>query len=313
MKCCVAGLALILSHAASAQAADFNPARMGAADTRLTAQAFVGYLNAKSGEFSFDGAEKISQLDWSIDNALIAGASLSFQANEWLALRAGGWTTIASASTMDDFDWFDGFNGFDSWTHWSHHPDTDTTRALELDLSAAADVGSLGGATFGVLAGYRFRTMKWLASNGTYIYSSETGFRDETGTLAGPLVRYEQNWHTPYLGLGVSATAGAFRLRGEVIGSPFVFARARDHHIARDLVFTENYRSAGMVGVSVAAERDFGSDWTLFGKADFQNYFLTRGNVRVQDIRTGETLEFQDGAGASHHSLVFTLGLSRRF
>ncbi|QPC86797.1 omptin family outer membrane protease [Mesorhizobium sp. NBSH29] len=308
-------VAVVLALQASAHAADLEASRQAPVDpaSGITARAYLGYLTARSGEYVYDSGTKLSQLDWTIDNALIAGGDVTFQANEWLSLRAGGWTTIAAANTMDDYDWLAGYDGFDSWSHWSHHPETETSKAFQIDVSAAARFASHNELQFDALAGYRFRNMKWNAENGSYIYSSESGFRDEAGTFEGPAIGYEQWWHTPYLGLGVTYEAPEFRMRGEIIGSPFVFARDRDHHFARDLVFTETFGASSMLGVSLAAERDFGADWTVFGKADFQNYFHTRGDTRVYDLASGETFELKNGAGADHRSLAFTLGVSRKF
>ena len=286
----------------------------------FTATGYLGYLNGESGEYVYgDAGEKVSQLDWKIDNALIIGGDLSYRATDWLSLRAGGWTTLASGNTMDDRDWLLGYNGFDSWTHWSHHPNTDTSKAFQIDVSAAAKFAEYNNLQFSALAGYRFKNMKWDASDGTFIYSSAddngniVGFRDQTETFHGPVIGYEQWWHTPYIGLGVTYEAPRFRLTGEIIGSPFVMSRDRDHHYLRNLIFTESFDTTQMIGVSLSAERDLGAAWTVFGRADYQNYFEARGDTRTYDTSTGEVSETRNSAGLDHYSFAVMVGLGRKF
>jgi plasminogen activator len=136
----------------------------------FAATGYLGYLNGESGEYVYgDAGQKVSQLDWKIDNALIIGGDLSYRATDWLSLRAGGWTTLASGNTMDDRDWLLGYNGFDSWTHWSHHPNTDLSKAFQIDVSAAAKFAEYNNLQFNALLGYRFKNMKWDAVDGTFI------------------------------------------------------------------------------------------------------------------------------------------------
>src|SRR5262245_60256293 len=92
---------------------------------RLTIEAFGGYLTGQGREYVSNAPfsnDKLSQLNWRIDNAFVVGGRMAVSPVEGLTLRARGWVHVASKNTMDDYDWLAGYVGFNSWTDWSHSP-----------------------------------------------------------------------------------------------------------------------------------------------------------------------------------------------
>ncbi|WP_201842891.1 omptin family outer membrane protease [Microvirga zambiensis] len=280
----------------------------------FSAEVFSGYLAGIAGEYvdrvPGDGS-KLSQLNWQIDNAAVLGGRLSYQALDWLLLRAGGWSVIASDNAMDDFDWLRGYNGFDNWSHWSSHSDTRLAKAFQIDIGGAARFYEQNGLALDALAGYRFLTTKMNVYGGNYIYSKD-GFRDKVGTFDPHElgVAYQQWWHTPYVGLGATYTAGSWRVTGEVITSPFVVVKAKDHHNLRDLLFTEDFAPDWMVGVDLGAEYAVSERLSLTAKAEYQKYFEAAGETLA--YKGGEGLGARapkPAAGADLNMLMLTVGL----
>ena len=100
---------------------------------------------------------------------------------------------------------------------------------------------------------------------------------------------------------------------GEVIGSGWVNARDRDHHVVRGLVFEEAFSPSAMVGASLGAEHRLTSGFSLTGRAEYQRYFEGRGGTRVLDLATGTSAHFpKPAAGADAETLLLTLGAKAR-
>jgi outer membrane protease len=322
--CAVSAVALLSFASASSHAADLAiqpvsaPLVPVAANMVFSAEVFGGYLTGLAREYVYQvpgNGTKLSQLNWQIDNAAVLGARFTFQPWDWLSLRTGGWTTVASDNAMDDFDWMNGYNGFDSWTDWSHSQDTELTKAFQIDASAAARIYQSGPFELSALAGYRFMTLKMNEYGGHYIYSANGGFRNAVGNFdPNELgIAYQQWWHTPYLGIGAAYTAGATKLHAEVIASPFVMSHDKDHHNMRNLVFKEQFDADWMVGVTVGAEYALTDTISLMGRAEYQKYFEALGGSTMTDAGSGTT-EFtpKPAAGGDINTLMLTVGLKAR-
>ncbi len=277
-------------------------------------EATVGYLRGTSREYVYNsGGEKVSQLDWRIDKAAVAGGRLTFRPLEWLSVRARGWTNIDAESMMRDYDWLAGYHGFDSWTHRSVHPDTDLTRAMQGDLSVAAWFWEDQGFALSAIAGYRYMTQKWEASGGSYVYSV-SGFRDRSGTFPDQLaISYQQWWQTPYAGFGMSYAVDDLVVTGEIVASYWVKARARDHHALRDLVFDDAFSSSPMVGATVGAEYRLSQSFSAVGRVEYQRYFEAEGRTKITNVANGSVVRVpRPAAGADSETTLFSLGLKAR-
>ena len=280
----------------------------------FAAEASLGYIRGTSREYVYDArGTKLSQLDWRIDDGAVAAGRLTFRPLDWLSVRARGWAKIDADNLMKDYDWFAGYLGFDSWTHRSIHSDTELTKGLQGDLSVAAWFWDDEGFALGVIAGYRYMTLKWDAYGGSYIYSV-SAFRDTAGTFPDQLgITYQQWWQTPYIGFGLSYSVDDLAVTGEVIGSGWVKANAEDHHVLRDLVFEDKFSQSLMIGATVGAEYRFSEAWSAVGRVEHQRYFEAEGGTKIIHQTSGLAIQLpKPAAGAASENTLVSLGAKFR-
>lgn len=314
---------LLVLGGASAHAADLGktapvasvPAKPA---DMFSVEVFGGYFTGIAGEYVYNvprDRSKLSQLDWQIDAAAIIGARVTFKPLDWLDVRASGFTIVDSDNAMDDFDWMKGYSGFDSWSHWSHSGDTRLGRFYQVDASAAAQFYRTGAFSFSGIAGYRFQTVKMNTYGGPFLYSTDEGFRDREGYLPHDRlgIAYQQWWHTPYLGLGMRYSAGVLAVNAEVIGSPFVVSRDKDHHNLRDLVFEENFAPTWMAGAALGLEYAISKDIALTGRAEYQKFFEAKGGTRMKSPEGLISRTPKPAAGGDFTTLALTVGLKVGF
>jgi plasminogen activator len=308
------GAALLLPSAGQAADLFHSDAAALLRTERLTIEAFGGYLTGQGREYVNNipsGTDRLSQLNWRIDNAFVVGGRMAVSPVEGLTLRARGWVHVKSNSTIDDYDWLAGYVGFNSWTHWSHHPDTELANAWQGDVSAAYRWWQDEDLALTAIGGYRYMTMKWDARGGSYIYST-FNFYDTVGTFpAGQhVLAYQQWWSTPYLGLGVMYKAGLVTLTGEIIASAWATARSTDHHTLRDLVIKSDFRPTTFFGATLGAEYRY-TDWVSFtARAEYQSYGNATGAAKYIDGLVGSIMHYRKpGAAADAENVLLSLGV----
>jgi plasminogen activator len=284
---------------------------------RMTIEAFGGYLTGQGREYVSNAPssqDKLSQLNWRIDNAFVVGGRMAVSPIEGLTLRARGWIHVKSSNTMDDYDWLAGYLGFNSWTDWSHHTDTDMAKAWQGDVSAAYRWWQDEDLAFSVIGGYRYMTMKWNAKGGSFVYST-FDFYDTVGTFQpGQLgIAYQQWWSTPYFGLGLVYKMGALTLTSELVGSPWAYGRDKDHHVLRSLVFTEDFRPTTFFSATVGAEYQY-ADWLAFtARAEYTGYGQASGATKMLDGLSGSVFHFRKpSASADAETVLLSLGVKTR-
>jgi plasminogen activator len=307
----------LLAAAPAARAADLFTAEPAALlrTESLTAEAFAGYLTGTAREYVYNvpgDGKKLSQLDWRM-NGFALGGRVAYRPTDWLTARIRGWSTVAGSSDMTDYDWMGGYYGMNSWTHRSISS-TDTAKAWQIDGSLAASLYESDDLSFSAIAGYRYMTSKWNATGGSYVYSVND-FRDTAGLLPADRlgIAYQQWWSTPYLGVGASTTLGDWSFSGEIIGSPFVMSRDKDHHALRALVFTEKFALSSMIGTSASVEYRLSPVMSLTGRVEYQNYLGATGSTRIADGNTGAVSHYpRPSGGADAETLLVSLGVKAR-
>ncbi|MGF3026354.1 omptin family outer membrane protease [Methylobacterium aquaticum] len=317
MRTVLLGLCASLLVISDAEAADLfadNSAEILRGDT-FSGEVFTGYLRTEVKEYVNDVGTRarVSQLDWTTDAAVVGGR-VALQPLDWLAIRGRGWAAVASSADMRDYDWLYGYAGKDSWSHYSHSPNTRTPKAWQIDVSAAATFYEDEDAKVYAIAGYRALTLKSNTTGGGYIYSQDS-FRDTTGTFPNDRlgIAYQQWWQTPYVGVGTSFAFDDWSVSGEIIGSPFVIGRDKDHHALRSLVFREDFGLTGMIGASGSVEYRINPFLSAVGRVEYQHYFEANGATRMTSGVTGvtRTIPAPSGSGSAE-TMLLSLGLKAR-
>ncbi len=264
----------------------------------------IGMTNGTAFEhvFNFDGSN-LSRLDWQYENNAMLMGGVSYRLFDWLSVGARGRLALSDESNMDDFDWGIAFcpGGF---CH-SISDKTYLTSSYAVDLHADASLWDIGFGTFGVTGGYMWDTSAWEAWGGIANYAS---FTHELG------ISYQQWWEAPYVGVTLEGGVDRFTWSGRLYGTPFAMGNAEDTHHLRDLLFTEEYQSSSMYGISFAlgfvvtdnVKFKFGYDW--------QEWLLAEGSTWVTDQATGEVIyEPLNSGGASSSTETISAGFNYSF
>lgn len=275
----------------------------------------TGLANGEAHELVYEGSHKLSELTWDIKNVFMVGGSVTAVLYPaWgLKFNAGISSMVKKQdSTMDDYDWL---NTNSPWTHWSHHENTKLEKALTIDASLSKSILSDDSGTFNmdVELGFKRENWGWTASGGTFIYSVAT-FRDTTGTFANvPGISYEQTINTPYIGASISYRESAYSVFLRVIGSPFVFAEAVDHHYLRSLVFTDTVSSGNMVGVDLSLVYHMSKNMNFNINYFYQKHYTNRGDTVIYNQATGVQTYDLDSVGMSLTYQMIGIGATYSF
>ncbi|HBC7029918.1 TPA: omptin family outer membrane protease OmpT, partial [Escherichia coli] len=165
---------IAISSFASTETLSFTP-------DNINADISLGTLSGKTKERVYlaeEGGRKVSQLDWKFNNAAIIKGAINWDLMPQISIGAAGWTTLGSrGGNMVDQDWMDSSNP-GTWTDESRHPDTQLNYANEFDLNIKGWLLNEPNYRLGLMAGYQESRYSFTARGGSYIYSSEEGFRD---------------------------------------------------------------------------------------------------------------------------------------
>lgn len=149
------------------------------------------------------------------------------------------------------------------------------------------------------------------AYGGRFIYSRDE-LRDTIG-IFDPIrlaIAYQQWWHTPYLGVGIAYKAERINVDTEVIASPFVMSRDKDHHNLRNIVFTERFSPDWMIGATIGVEYALSEQITLTSRAEYQKFFEAKGSSTMIDRKQGTIVRSPKPAtGGDISTLMLSVGI----
>ncbi|MCQ3033716.1 omptin family outer membrane protease [Pseudomonas syringae] len=270
---------------ADAQVTNEQKLRLGSIELNLG----VGMLNGKSQEKVYDLGQKLSELNWDIKQVPTLHLGLAYHPLDWLTLDVRGWTRMnAGNSHMTDHDWRDGEAA--GWTDFSDHPDTRLNKAWQAEVSATAWTLKREDLAFGVMAGYQRSQFDWQARGGSYVYSSDDGFRDDVGDFQKGQkgITYRQTYATPFLGLVGLYNHQNWTLEGRFKYSQWVKPRDFDTHHLRDLTFDGNHGNKGrMQSLALALSYNFNPQFSVKAGIDHQVYKEAFGSLLIKDHAEG--------------------------
>lgn len=285
----------------------------------------AGMMSGESGEYVYDAdgsasgisGYKLSELQWELDDVLMAGINLRHRFSEGFALGVDYWTNAGDGDGyMTDYDWL--YIGLD-WSHRSQHPNTTARDVNRLDISGEFLLNRNEHERFEVYAllGYRRDHFDWQSKGGTAIYSNVT-FRDTYLVFADiPVISYEQTWQAPYLGLGIRSTSlvSGRRVTAEFNARYSVWAEGEDidiHHL-RDLRFEESGKDGQWLDLQLNVDVALDTNLDLTFGVSHSVYSEVKGPTTITDLTNGATSYYPgDAAGLDHSSTMLSLGLNYR-
>lgn len=277
----------------------------------------VGLLNGQAREkvYDADNGRKLSQLNWSMKQVPTLHLGLKYQPIDWLSLDLNGWARVAKGDGhLKDYDWDDENAG---WSDYSDHPDTQVSKAWQADFAATAWALKRDALALGVMLGYQRSQFGWQARGGRYTYSSEDGFRDESGEFpAGQKgISYQQTYDTPYLGLVGLYQFRNWTLEGKFKYSQWVRARDHDRHHVRGVTYDGDYGNNGrMQSLAVALSYRVSPQLSLRAGVDHQVYAEAKGSTLIKDTHSGDRFRIAGDAGSqSARTTMSTLALTYAF
>lgn len=276
----------------------------------------LGLLNGRSQEKVYDDGEKLSQLTWDMKQVPTLHLGLAFHPLDWLSYDLRGWTRISDGNShMKDYDWISDEDV--GWTHYSNHPKTRLKNAWQLEFAATAWALKREDVALGVMAGYQRSRFDWDSKGGSYIYSSDNGFRDLEGNFPGgeKAISYQQTYDTPYLGL-----VGLYNLKNWTLESRFKYSqwvRARDfdtHHM-RDLTFSGSNGNTGrMQSLALGLTYNVNPQLSVKAGIDHQVYTSTKGSTLIKHTPSGDSLRTEPKSTAqSNRTTMTTLAVAYQF
>jgi len=322
------GIASLLALAGAAHAADQTVTDSAPLvhSSKFEAGLFTGYLAGTAREYVYDTDTNTtkSQLNWRIKNAATVGLNLAYRPLDWLTVRGQAWTVVASNSKLTDYDWTMRGIGINDWTDRSISP-TRMNQSYGADISLAATFYRYGGLSLDALAGVRYQTMRFVAHDGSYIYSTAPAgsdpetltdpslFHNDSGTLTGDGITYKQTWRSGYLGAAMRYETGKFDFYGQAIVSPWTFGKDRDNHITTAAITREHGERSTMFGVELGANYHLTPRWSLYSSFGYQKYARTKADVHKTSTENGVEFASTGNAGLANETWNLRVGAKLAF
>lgn len=315
MRLILLGMGLMVPFAfntfASTESDSFTP-------EKVSTDISLGTLSGKTKERVYEPAEggrKISQLDWKYNNAAIIKGAINWDLMPWLSFGATGWSTIDSrGSNMVDKDWLDASNS-GTWTDESRHPNTNLNYANEFDLNIKGWILNEPNYRLGLMAGYQESRYSFNATGGTYIYSENGGFRNETGSFPDGErgIGYKQRFKMPYVGLIGNYRYDNFEVGGSFKYSGWVQASDNDEHYDREITFRSKVKSQDYYSLTANAGYYVTPNAKVYVEGTWNRVMNKKGDATLYDRNDGTSYYDKNVAGIENYNFMTTVGLKYTF
>ena len=299
-------------------------------DVALSFKGSLMNASGQSDEYVYGGRDhaprypssdyKVSELNWDISGLWMVGGVASLQLGELIRVNAGAWIGATEGDgELKDYDWRDPNRS--DWTDYSQS-DVDIESAFSFDINASFKVIDLGSCQFHGVIGNKHDFWEWSDHGGGFIYSSgsnnggtfDGGFRDYVGTFDGQNgIDYEQTFDIMYAGLKFTANTAMLSASAYANYSPFVSAEDKDHHILRNLYFTEEFDGGDYFAMGGEITVNLSDTFFVAGSVDYQTIPEFTGDLTVKRGPNGAEYTNEDGAGIGNEVLAISASAGLRF
>jgi len=301
--------------------ADPLPLQTAVAGVSFSLGASVGLVDGTAAErvfyYAYGKKIKISELTWDLKDIVMAGVHGSVGVGRRFRLNLGFWSALTAGNgMMVDLDW-DPNTTFlkpseQNWMSQSRHPDTSLDKGTVVDLNLSVLALQAGPFSLSGLVGYKNEVWNWSARGGSGVYSW-SGFRTDAWVFPDgeEVIRYEQRYSIPYLGVGANWRKPAFRVEAHLLISPLVSAGDTDDHIVRGVHYEGDFSGGTYVGLGLNATWAFAANWSATCGVEYQSISEITGDVTISgDEGSGF---YPGGGGVAMSATLVTLGAGYRF
>jgi len=204
-------------------------------------------------------------------------------------------------------------------THFSRH-EAFIQNAILLDVSAGYSWRLTDSLALRAFMEFSFMHFSWSGENGFIEYPDSAPYLPwptdhPRRYIYGMVIRYSQNWFIFAPGFSLLWRINErFSLDGNFSYSPLIYCRARDDHLhySRPITFWDNmffghYFNGG--GTFIFSAR---TDLDVSLSISYRRITGTRGNTIIQDNQSGQTVRYNNAAGAGFSALDISLAATLR-
>jgi len=256
----------------------------------INRQIAITSLATTSHEFVYDSSngKKVSELIWKADDVQMLGAKFDYSLSKTSFIQVDYKINLSSEAVMDDYDWLK--DDISDWSDWSHHQNTKLDNFTIFNISINNKIKSNSDIEKNILIGYKVEKRAFKAYDGTYIYSSSGGFRDQSGYFSGLGISYEETFKTLYLGISVKKYYPKYIISGKLTYSPKVTITNQDKHHYRYFINNNVFSDTKMIAINATAEYPINKTISLALNYINVQYDETQG-ITIRSYYDGATEE----------------------
>jgi outer membrane protease len=301
---------ILLGFSVSAQSTDINGHNFSLGTS-------IGLLAGVGEEivYRYDNSnDKLSQVLWHFEPLLYAGVDLHYN---W-QIPASRWSLFTDTvfkfgfpgetGVMEDSDWVD-VRYADWLTHYSVSGNK-TESAILIDANVGASFTIFEKYLLKTFITYSYIHFSWTASGGSFLYPSSDGDHGYL-TVSRDVGTYKQVWNI--LSPGISfygAFNRYFNIEISLKLSPFIWLSAKDEHLDRNLVITDEIFGGFFIEPGLCFSFEPNNFFTLSLSFLYRNISGTRGDGDYK-YQGQPTITAEDLRGAGYSS--FDVGIMIKF
>ena len=256
-------------------------------------------VNGMADEIVYNGAKKLSHLEWDIKNLKMLSLGFNSQFSDGFGARIKFSNAINNGDgKMVDYDWigknYDGNKNHANWTDRSIS-DVKIQKAQQFDIAGSYNLYK---DEFKFNLGYKNDRFKWRDYGGSFVYS-DGGFRNYVGNFNGERgITYEQTFETPYIGLEYQKELFDKEIYGNIFGnySNLVYAHDTDIHHLTNYKYDEYFKNGEYYNWGANIFSKVKENLYLGVGYEYVYYPENRGYTIMQDLATGESYKYEDSA-----------------
>ena len=286
---------------------NYNKKIDGIHKNSLTAS--IDKLSGKADEIVYDGAKKLSHLEWDIKNLKMLSLGFNSQMSDLFEARIKFSNALNGGNgRMVDSDWigddYDGNVNHENWTDRSFS-DVKIQKAQQFDLTGSFNIHK---DEFRFNFGYKYDRFKWRDYGGDYIYS-QYNFRDTVGNFDGVRgITYQQTFKTPYVGVEYKKELFDKKISANIFAnySNLVLAEDEDIHHLRNLKFTSNFTNGEYINWGTNILGKIKENIYLGFGYEYVYYPNNKGYTIIENLTTRKTGRTEDNSAGirNKHSKI---------